>query len=107
MNIYPGVKKYTKDIEANAKKVGLDKVDFTKNYVLSKTGAKKESSHGYPNEMEAARGQVQVIGNEDYVWILVSDHSYWFKTSPILSVRKVKDKYKIETENSFYELKVL
>lgn len=92
-------------IKANAMKVGLDKIDFGDTYTLKKLGAKNSSPRGYPDAYTVIRnGYVRLIGNEDLVAIYVSGISDWFKTSPVIAVRKTKTGIRIETENSYYLL---
>jgi hypothetical protein len=92
------------DIRANAMQVGLDKLDYEGFYTLKKLGAKNESPLGYPNQYTVIKGSVCLIGNEDFVAIYMTGISEWFKTSPVMSCKKTKQGFKIETENSFYLL---
>jgi hypothetical protein len=92
------------EIEKNARKVGLDKIDFERFYTLIKMRSKRKSQVGYPDKFVAAKGLVSIVGDQGYVWISVENDTGWFKTSPVISCKKVKNGYKIETENSFYRL---
>jgi hypothetical protein len=104
MKIHPHVQ--DKD---NAKKLaratGLNKIKAKVMYTLQKTGSKNASPHGYGDTMDCGRGNVTIVAQDNYVWILLSSPSDWFKTSPVLSCTKIDDGFKIETENSFYELR--
>ena len=96
---------FVQDIKANALRVGLDKIDFNEVYTLKKLGAKTSSPRGYPDAYTVIRnGKVCLIGNNDFVAIYVSGLSDWFKTSPVIGVKKTKDGIRIETENSYYLL---
>lgn len=92
------------DIRANAAKVGLDKIDFEEFYTLKKLGAKKSSPRGYPDAYTVIKGKVCLIGNTDFVAIWVDGLRDWFKTSPVIGVKKTKAGIRIETENSYYLL---
>lgn len=103
--IIEGKPEFVDLIKANAKKVGLDIVDFDDTYTLKKLGAKVESPRGYPNQYTVIRnGYVRLIGNEELVAIYVSGISDWFKTSPVVKVKTVKEGIIVETENSVYLL---
>ena len=112
LKLHPAVTKFKSEIKRVATLRGLAQIDFEEPYSLYKTGAKNSSPRGYPDEMLALRqGMFSVIGTvrdgETYVWIHGDSISEWFKTSPILSCRKEGSIYKIETENSYYELRPL
>src|SRR6185295_11832076 len=92
------------DIKANAMTVGLDKIDFEEFYTLKKLGAKTSSPRGYPDAYTVIKGKVCLIGNENFVAIYVNGLRDWFKTSPVIGVKKTKDGIRIETENSYYLL---
>lgn len=92
------------DIRTNAMTVGLDKIDYEGFYTLKKLGAKNKSPLGYPNAYTVTKGSVCLIGNQDFVAIYVTGMRDWFKTSPVVSCKKVKNGFKIETENSYYLL---
>ena len=77
-------------------------------YDLVKVGEKKPSSLGYPSEYLALRhGSPSFIGDNERVMLYVTSMSRWFKTSTVLSVTEIETGYKIETKNSFYELRRL
>lgn len=96
-------KEDAKVIKEQAKKLGLDVVKNVE-YNLYKTGAKN-----FPvklsNPVHQAKGFIYMMGLEGRTWISVIGLSHWFKTSPILSCKKEGNIIKIETENSFYELR--
>lgn len=103
MKIHPDVAD-----QANAKKlaraVGLNKIKAKPIYSLVKTGAKNASPFGYADQMNCGTGNVLICARDKYVWIaLISTN--WFKTSPVLSCLPIDGGFKIETENSYYELK--
>lgn len=95
--------KITKELKAQAKKVGLDKIEYGY-YNLIKTGEKRASPYGYPAQFLANRGVVSVIGNKEAVGIFIQNTQDWFKTSAVLSCKEVEDGYAFETLNSFYKL---
>lgn len=96
---------FVKLIKSNAKKVGLDKVDFNDTYTLKKLGAKTSSPRGYPDAYTVIRnGYVRLIGNEEFVAIYVASLRDWFKTSPVVKVEETNEGIRIETENSIYLL---
>lgn len=92
-------------VEENAKKVGLDLIPEGEPFSLYKTGAKNSSPYGYADEMFCERGVPVILGNGSQVAILVENQGRWFRTSPIVKCEKDGDVYKIETKNSFYELR--
>lgn len=92
-------------IKKNAKKLGLDKLDYDTRYTLFKLSAKKKSSVGLPDNFLVDSGFVFLIGNESFTSIYLSGLMTWFKTSPIIAFKKSKKGYAFETENSFYELR--
>lgn len=105
MKLHPTVKKFKAEIRSIAELRGLNLIDFRKTYSLAKTGAKRKSANGYPDRMIAVlSSKVSVVGTvqhgEVFVWIAVGN----FVTSPVVSCKKLGDKYLIETENSFYQL---
>lgn len=109
MNIHPGVID-KEQVEQEAKRLGLDAIDFSKAYDLYKVGAKNKSSLGYPDEFKAARAaEIKIIGicegSTTLVWILADEIISWFKTSPILSSSAKDGVISIETYNSTYELR--
>lgn len=105
MIVHPICKDLEKTIKSNAVNVGLDKIDFTKRYKLTKIGSKNKSDQ---NQMTAhCGGSIFLFGYENYVWICVVSASEYFKTSPVVNVlddSSSKKAYTIETENSFYRL---
>lgn len=105
MKVYPGVEE-PKVVRKLAKAIGLTSIKTSSTYNLVKTGAKNASPYGYADEMYCERGNTYIAGNADYVFIIVTNGSgRWFKTSPVLSCTKIDGGYKLETENSFYELR--
>lgn len=112
MKIHPMVTKYKSEIKRVASINGVADIDFEQTYTLIKKGAKVKSGMGYPDEMVALeQGSFSVVGTKDIlsdevlVWIVGESLFGWFKTSPIISCKPIKSGYKIETENSFYELR--
>jgi len=93
-----------KAIKANAAKVGLQEIDYSGYYTLKKLGSKNPSPRGYPDMYTVCKGAVCLIGNEDFAAIFVTGLRDWFKTSPVISCKKVSNGFKIETENSYYLL---
>lgn len=91
-------------IKSNAKKLGLDIIDFEKFYTLKKLGAKVSSPRGYPDAYTVTKGKVCLIGNDELVAIYVNGISDWFKTSGIVKVKTVKEGILLETLNSVYLL---
>jgi hypothetical protein len=112
MKIHPDSPAPKSQVKRVATLIGLDQIDYGVTYSLVKIGAKKESSLGYPDAMVAIKeGEFELVGvNTDegcLVW-LVGYESLgfnWFKTSPVKSCKKIKNGFRIETENSFYELR--
>jgi hypothetical protein len=92
-----------KQTKANAKKLGLNTIPDVV-YTLTKLGAKVTSGMGYPDAFEVITGKVSILGEKEHTWIAVETRFDWFKTSPILKVKKLKTCFKFETENSFYKL---
>ena len=93
-------------IKKNAIKAGLSAINYEGYYELVKTGAKKESSYGYPNEMTVMKwSRVYAVGNETLATLYFNGPTSWYKLSPVKSCKKIRKHYKIETENSFYTLK--
>jgi hypothetical protein len=89
-------------IKNQAVEVGLDQLDFDKIYRLYKVGSK----HSF-NIVEVkcvGQGEIRLTGSENHVSLFISSLREWFRTSPVLSCQYNKDKYTIETANSFYEL---
>ena len=112
MKIHPMVTKFKADIKRVATLNGVGDIDFEQTYTLIKKGAKVQSRMGYPDEMVALeRGSFSIVGTKDIlsdevlVWIVGESLFGWFKTSPIISCKPIKTGYKIETENSYYELR--
>lgn len=104
MKVHPGVAD-PKLARKLAKKVGLSKVKTSTLYTLFKTGAKNTSPYGYSDVMECGTGNLYLAAREDYVWVILFGDSKWFKTSPVLSCTPIDNGFKIETENSYYELR--
>jgi len=104
MKVHQGVED-KKNARRLAKKVGLNKVKTKDTYTLYKTGAKVSSPYGYPDEMYCERGNVYVAAHEEHIWIIVDYLGRWFKTSPVLSCVPIENGFKLETHNSYYELR--
>lgn len=93
--------------EESAKKSGLTKIDDVE-YALVKTSAKNKSPVGYEDSFTALDHGRYFIGTHlEFAWLFGENAVTWFKTSPVLSVKKKGKNYLIETENSFYTLKRL
>lgn len=80
-----------------------------KKFKVIKAGEKKSSPYGYPSEyVVLPSAYVKQMDNG----CLLCDLSYqgsdlemhWFRTSPVISSKRLKRGYKIETLNSYYIL---
>lgn len=99
------MKATVEEAKALAKKLGLDKIDFDKQYSLDKRGAKKSSPYGYSDKMHVEKGDISLCSSDGYIWIVINGHGFnWFKTSPIVKFGKDGNTFLIETENSYYTL---
>lgn len=87
-----------------ARKVGLNKIKAKPRYHLHKLGA-KNTSPLYSDTMYCGKGNVYILAKDNFVWIGLIGNGNWFKTSPVLKCEQVGKNFKIETENSFYELR--
>jgi hypothetical protein len=87
-----------------AKSVGLDQLNYDKEYSIYKTAVLQPF---YPLEepLFTGRGNILLIGMNNFVWIHIANFNNWFKTSPISSCEKQKDVFIIKTANSIYELR--
>jgi len=97
-----------KTIKKNAIAIGLHKLDFSKYYTLTKIGSMEESGHNNFNSTIHSHAQVFVIGNDEYIWFCFqgSDRAFdWSRTSPIVTFKKLRNKYVFTTQNSVYELR--
>jgi len=106
MNIHPESSVPKSQIKRKATLVGLDKIDYDKTYKITKL--KSINPNGY-NGVILSRGVLQIVGTLDSgavaVWLYASWISgEWFKTSPVQKVRKLKNGYKVITQNSIYIL---
>lgn len=90
-------------IRAKAKTLGLDAIEETF-YNLVKTGVKNPSKNGIPDSGHMIRGVPFLVGDGNVVWLILETVARWFSTSPILSCTPTENGFKIETENSHYEL---
>lgn len=105
MEIFKGVdEELIPTITENAKKVGLDKINYKEFYQLKKIGAKNKNPRGYPDEYFVIKGLPYVIGDKEYVWLYFNGIRAWFKTSPIVKVEEIEGGYRFETLNSVYEM---
>ncbi len=93
-------KKFHDSIKKNAKESGLDQIG-PESFSLYKTGIK---SLGHKLHDFVDRGNVFIVGNDDYVWIVLMNLGSWFKTSPVLECVRTDMGFDIETENSYYRL---
>jgi hypothetical protein len=101
------VHKLIKDgIDENIKKraieVGLNQLDFDKTYRLYKVGSKH--SFNIVDVKCVGAGEIRLMGSDHHVTLFISGLREWYRTSPIFSCQLGKDKYIIETVNSYYEL---
>lgn len=88
-----------------ATKLGLNKIDFNKSYILVKQKSKNDS--GIELGYETV-GKICLIGNgKTQVAIYINSLQEWFQTSAIVKCRKVKAGFKLTTLNSIYLLKVI
>ncbi len=90
------------NIKKRATEVGLNQLDFDKTYRLYKVGSKH--SFNIVDVKCVGAGEIRLTGSENHVSLFISSLREWFRTSPVLSCQYNKDKYTIETANSFYEL---
>lgn len=97
-------KEHRKEVRKNAKKLGLDKIDYTKAYTMHKTKAKNPSERGYADSFFAGLGSICLLGNHEVIVLFIDTHDSWFKTSEILSCKEINGKFEIETRNSIYVL---
>lgn len=109
--VYPGVDaELVEAIRSNAESLGLNRIDYGKRVHLEKMGEKNRSPYNYPKKYKVAENaNLQIVGNEDKVWLYLFGMDMWFKTSPIVRVEQLEsvDEYsifQIETENSIYQL---
>lgn len=107
MRVHPAIIEGTEEILSAAKLVGLDKIDYDKKYTLFKTEAKNKSTTGIPDDGYIDRGNVYIIGNEKQSALYLMNHDSWFKTSQVLSCEPIELGYRVETNNSIYELRVV
>jgi len=104
MKVYPGVED-TKNARVLAKKLGLNKIKTKDTYKLYKTGAKVEAPFPY-TDIFCERGNVYVAAKDSFIWIIIANGAgRWYKTSPVVSCTKILGGYKLETVNSFYEIR--
>jgi len=95
-----------KTIKKNAIAIGLHKLDFSKYYTLTKIGSMVESGHNNFNSTIHSHAKVFVIGNDEYIWFFFQGRGFdWSKTSPIVTFKKLRNKYVFTTQNSVYELR--
>lgn len=76
-------------------------------YALKKASAKIPSPRGYEDTMDILVGLPSIVGSENHVALYASGRGRqydWFRTSPIIGVRKIGQSYAIETQNSVYIL---
>lgn len=76
-------------------------------YHLKKASAKNPSPRGYEDTMDILVGVPQIVGSATHVSLYSSGKGRqydWFRTSPIIAVRKIGKVYALETENSVYLL---
>jgi hypothetical protein len=106
MKIHPLVED-KETVKTLARKTGLNKIKAKPMYSLQKTGAKNPSAMGYSDRMDCGSGNVLIVGTKEHVWIAVLGPNTWFKTSPVLSCTPIDGGFKIETENSHYELRTV
>lgn len=84
---------------------GLDLIDIEGRYNLIKTGEKKVSPNGLPeNGLLCEDGVVRIHGTISESWLVVSGPDHWFRTSPVIGCTVIPGGYKIETLNSYYKL---
>ena len=96
--------KYKKEITENAKKVGLDKIDFDATYFVTKIKSKKSGEE--MNHFQI-RGEPTLLGNETMLKLYFYSVSEWFMTSLVVSTEVQGNNYVIETANSVYLLEKL
>lgn len=80
-----------------------------KMFAVYKIGEKKSSPYGYPKEyLVIDRASIKKLDNGCLMCNatnVTSDlETSWFRTSPIINWTKVKNGYKVETNNSYYKL---
>lgn len=84
-------------IKEKATKVGLDQLDFDKNYRLYKVRNNAEL-------ICVGQGKIRLTGSEKHVSIHICSLREWFRTCSVLSCKYNNDRYTIETGNTVYEL---
>lgn len=105
MKIHPfTVKEFRSKVKENAKKFGLDQIDFEATYTMHKTKAKKKSELGYEDAFYVGTGVISLLGDEEAVVLWMDTPSSWFKTSQIVKCKEIDGKFEIETRNSIYVL---
>jgi len=91
------------DILECVEKLGLDLIDYSKTYSINKTYCKilKMSSELYE---PCFAGKPMLTGWKGFVMLYLQKGFAFYRTSPIETCYKHKDKLIIETQNSCYEL---
>jgi len=101
MRFHPLSEKYKTEIKENAKKVGLDKIDFQASYFVTKIKSKKTDED---MEQFQIRGVPCLLGNETLLKLFFDSHKEWFMTSLVVSTEVQGNNYIVETANSIYLL---
>ncbi len=71
---------------------------------LYKLKSKNKSPRGYPDRYEVIHG---IVSLNKHGCLFFTNTKEWFRTSPVVNIKKVKDGYRFETNNSFYKIKVV
>ena len=107
MKIHPAVKEEDKDlVQKQMDILGLSDIPDGV-YALRKASSKNPSPRGYADSMDILVGEPAIVGSSTHVSLYASGKGReydWFRTSPIIAVRKIASGYAIETENSLYIL---
>ena len=110
MKLHSMVKKNKASIKRKAILKGLDIIDYEKTYTLYKVGVKNVSPYGYPDKFEVLVNAYPyvagiVVENKTLISLVMLTLNEYFITSDIVSCVKKGKTIKIETKNSYYELK--
>jgi hypothetical protein len=90
------------DIYESVEKLGLDLIDYSKTYSMKKNYSKLWNMD---SEYEFVfTGKPMLTGWRGFVMLYLQKGFAFYRTSPIETCYKYKNKLIIETQNSYYEL---